>query len=76
VTTAPKVSTCVDCATALIGDILRCGSCQERHDAARTVRPRPDGDDVPNVYARWVVTIELLVIVTLGLVFAMRGCPS
>jgi hypothetical protein len=64
---------CVDCSTALIGDIQRCGACHERHVAAR---PRSDGASTPNVFVRWVVAIELLGIAVLVLIFAVRGCSS
>ena len=69
----PKVSACVDCSTMIIGDLLRCGACNEHHVRRVAVRT---AETLPRAMARWLVTIELLVIVTLGLIFAVRGCAS
>ena len=87
VTVATKVSSCVDCATPIIGDRPRCAGCHQRHaalvaiplgdDDMTTPRPRlTDGDTMPDFLARWVVGLELIVIVVLGLILAVRGCLS
>jgi hypothetical protein len=69
----PKVSTCVDCSTTIIGDILRCGACHQQHVAARYARY---ADTLPRLLARWFIAIEALIIATLVLIFAVRGCTS
>ena len=62
-----KVSTCIDCATTIIGDdLLRCGACNAHRDALRA----------PSVLTRWIVTIEGIIILALGLILAARGCAS
>lgn len=68
--TDAKVSKCTDCSTTIIGDIHRCGACHERHVAARSA------DALPGLLARWFIAIELLLIVTLALVFTVRNCTS
>ena len=66
----PKTSICTDCSTVIIGDLLRCGACSEQQ--ARRIRR----DGLPAILARGVVAIELLVIIAIGLIFAVRGCAS
>ena len=81
----PKVSACVDCATPIIGDQARCPACHARHVAdlaedggdATVPRPRVGTEDVvPSALARWVVTIEVVGAVVLGLILVVRGCSS
>lgn len=87
-TAATRISSCVDCATPIIGECLRCPSCHEQH-ASRLVAPYvPDAslagaaDDDAKAYiarditalARWGVAIEVIVIVVLALILLVRGC--
>lgn len=82
----PKVSTCVDCATLIIGDRLRCPACHDRyafslvassHDDVDATTPRlreMNADLVPSVLVRWIVVAEILSVLVLGIVIATRGC--
>lgn len=80
----PKISTCVDCETTIIGDAARCPACQARHvadlaeDLDQTVpRPRIGTADVASsALARWVVAIEVIGAIVLGLILVIRGCAS
>ena len=80
-----SVSTCVDCATPIIGDRARCPSCHALHapgDEDVTVpRPRQDdqdrgehGDLMPAYLVRWIMAVEVIAIVGLALILAARGC--
>ena len=79
---AVKVSSCVDCATTIIGERPRCPACHDRHAAAllgdddvTAPRPRPAKvDALPSLFARWVATLELLIIIALGLYLGVRSC--
>jgi hypothetical protein len=82
-----KISTCVDCPTTIIGECLRCPACHDRHatslaaiplgdDDVTAPRPRHRRQEVPGFLARSFVVIELLGILTLGLILAVRGCFS
>ncbi len=89
-TTATKVSTCVDCATPIIGERLRCTACHQEHVALLTAASLGDerGDEdmtVPRardteesgpglLFVRWMAVFELFAIVALGLVLCVRGC--
>lgn len=70
-----RTSTCVDCATPIIGDRLRCPACRADHTAAServsmaTTRP-----SLWRVLLAWVVLIEVLAAVVFGMVLAARGC--
>ncbi len=84
--TAVKVTTCVDCATPIIGERLFCPACYQRHAALLIVTPidddvtapwsRRESDAAASLLARWVVAIEVITIVVLALVLVARGCSS
>ena len=80
---AMRASTCVDCGLALLGEHSRCPSCHDRHAACGAVSPASDDDNatvprpralVPGFVVRWLVTVELIGIVVLVTIFALRGC--
>lgn len=80
----PRVASCVDCETPIIGDAARCPACHARHVAdlaedhdATVPRPRVGTADVASsALARWVVAIEVIGAVVLGLILVTRGCAS
>jgi hypothetical protein len=87
VSVAAKISTCVDCATTIIGECLRCPACHDRHaaelvatvmdDDVTAPRDRHDeasGDLLPGFLVRWVVVLEVVAIVALGLILGARAC--
>lgn len=63
-TTTIKVSWCADCATPIIGGSDRCPACQGRQ--GRT--------SVGRILISWLVFVEILGIVVLGILLASRGC--
>jgi hypothetical protein len=89
-TTATKVSSCVDCGTPIIGDRPRCPACHDLHaprgvasyqeDAADDAvtaprsRQRVRGVNQGPLARRAVVAIEVLGIVVLALVILVKGC--
>ena len=82
-TTASKISSCVDCATTIIGDRLRCPACHDRHaekllsgDEDVTL-PRKRAATAPSVreaLLAWLGTMLILVVVVALLVIAKRSC--
>lgn len=70
-----KISACVDCATTIIGERLRCPACHDQH-AAGLAKTRVI---VANVSSRgslavWAIFIEVAVMVALGIALAGRAC--
>jgi len=78
-----KVASCVDCATTLIGERLRCPACHDRHavgllsgDEDMTL-PRDRVSRPLSIWNRmfaWFLIAQLATIVVLLLVLAGRGC--
>jgi hypothetical protein len=60
-----KVSACVDCATSIIGDQLRCSACHDQHSRR---------ESLGHVAISWMVFLEIIVVLVLGGVLATRGC--
>ncbi len=80
-TGSTKISTCVDCGVALLGDGQRCSACHARHAAASNAddgvtapRHRRRAELMPNYLVRWLVTVEVIGIIGLALVLVVRGC--
>lgn len=80
-----RTSTCVGCATPIIGERLRCPACHDRHVAALIAAPGDEDMTVPRqrygadvvklgFLARRIVVVELCVIIGLGLILGTRGC--
>ena len=72
-----KTSACVDCATPIIGDRLRCPACHADHAAriATSMLPAPEPRrSFGRMLLTWVVGVEILAVVVCGLVLATRGC--
>ena len=82
-TAAAKFSSCVDCATPIIGERLRCPACHDRHagillsgDEDVTV-PRRRSVKSPSVreaVAAWIGTAFIIFAVAVFLMFAGRSC--
>ena len=74
-TVSPKISSCVDCATTIIGERLRCPACHDRH-----AENRLSGDEavtspsVREAMLAWLGTVLILVVVVGFLVIAKRSC--
>jgi len=60
-----KVSACVDCATSIIGDHLRCPACHDQHSRRESLGHRA---------ISWVVFAEIIAMLVCGGVLATRGC--
>lgn len=60
-----KVSACVDCATSIIGDRLRCPACHEQYGQK---------ESFGRVAISWVVFAELLVVLVCCFILVTRGC--
>lgn len=88
-TVATKVSSCVDCATPIIGERLRCPACHDFHAARMAASQQDDATDdavtaprsrqrahVANRHSsvRWLAVIEVLAIVGLAIVILVKGC--
>jgi hypothetical protein len=77
-----KVSPCVDCATTILGDALRCPACHEAHahmleeDAITAPRPRTDEIPLPGMrmFLTWLVGAEIVAAIICGMILAVRGC--
>jgi len=81
-----KVSSCVDCATPIIGDRLRCPACHDQH--AATVPFVSVGDEdvtlprkrsrqavaVRDTVTAWLATGLVVVVVAVLLMTTGRGC--
>lgn len=76
----PRVSTCIDCGCAVIGESPRCFGCHDEH--ARTieaqttpyVRQDPNPNPMPSILTRWLVAAEVAVIFVLGLALVLKEC--
>ena len=82
-TAASKISSCVDCATTIIGDRLRCPACHDRHadnllsGDEYVALPRKRAATAPSVreaLIAWLGTMLILVGVVVLLVIAKRSC--
>ena len=60
-----RASACVDCGTTTIGEIQRCGSCQDHHFSRRE-------DSLGQRLLAWLVGAEILLAISCGVVLAMR----
>jgi len=84
VTAATKVSTCVDCATPIIGERLRCPACHDQHafeliastdDDVTIPRDRPIKPmSVWQSLLAWFVVEQLFAVVVAVLILMGRGC--
>jgi hypothetical protein len=86
VISAPKVSSCVDCATPIIGDRLRCPACHDQHadellsgevvgnDDATISRDRPASLSTWQSLAAWLVVVLIVVATALGLALTGKSC--
>jgi hypothetical protein len=88
--TETRVSTCLDCSTIVIGERLRCPACHEMHAANLIddqTMPRQrvvvdledDATTAPrqrtgSIFARWIVGLEVLAVIALGIVFVLEEC--
>ena len=82
-TTATKISSCVDCATTIIGERLRCPACHDQHadsllsgDEDVTLPRERAGTQttIREALLAWLGTLLILVVVVVLLVFAKRSC--
>ena len=82
-TTAVKISSCVDCATTIIGERLRCPACHERHaekllsgddDVTLPRKRSARSPSVREVLAAWLGTWLILGVLVGLLVIAKRSC--
>jgi RNA polymerase subunit RPABC4/transcription elongation factor Spt4 len=82
-TTAPKISSCVDCATTIIGERLRCPACHDRHaasllsgeeDVTLPRRRTAKSSSVREVVFAWLGAVLIIVIAAALLVLAGRSC--
>lgn len=81
--TVPKFSSCVDCATPIIGERLRCPACHDRHavnllsgdeDVTLPRRRSAKSPSVREELVAWLGIPRILVIVAVLLVVAGRKC--
>lgn len=72
---ATKVSACVDCATPIIGERLRCPACHDEH-AANLAKRRVivANASPPGSLAVWAIFVEVIVMVALGIALAGKAC--
>jgi len=79
-----KFSSCVDCATPIIGEQLRCPACHDRHSKQLLLvgdedvtlprdRTRPQLS-MGQALLAWFVLAQVLAAVVIGLIFAGRAC--
>ena len=81
---APKVSSCVDCGTPIIGERLRCPACHDQHAAAlvsgdedvtlprdRTSAPK---SPVREALIAWLGTTLIIAVGVVLLLIAQRSC--
>ena len=82
-TTAAKISSCVDCATTIIGERLRCPACHDRHaedllsgddDVTLPRKRAATATPVREALLAWLGTMLILVVVVVLLVIAKRSC--
>ncbi len=60
-----KVSACLDCATPIIGDHLRCPACSDQHSRR---------ESLGHAAISWVVFVEIVVVLVCAVMLATRGC--
>ena len=82
-TDVAKISSCVDCATTIIGERLRCPACHDQHTASLLASgedvtlPR---DRVPRKSSIWRLVmplfgaVQLAIIVAILVISAAKGC--
>ena len=83
---APKVSSCVDCGTPIIGERLRCPACHDQH-AAALVSPNTGDEDVTlprdrapasssvrQALIAWLGTVLIIALGVVLLLIAKRSC--
>ena len=71
-----KVSACIDCATSIIGERLRCPACHDRHARAIVdeVIAEPRKASVLQILLGWLVAAEMIAAVVVGIAIVLRGC--
>ncbi len=73
-----RTSSCVDCATPIIGDRLRCPACHADHAEVVARAPVPSPVSPRSSFGRvllaWAVVVEAIAVVVCGLVLATKGC--
>ena len=82
-TAAAKFSSCVDCATPIIGERLRCPACHDRHagnllsgdeDVTLPRRRSARSPSAREALAAWLGAAFIIVVVAIFLVIAGRSC--
>lgn len=80
---APKVSSCVDCATPIIGERLRCPACHDQHAAnlltgdEDVTLPRDRPRRKPSVWQAllaWIVVVQIFAVVVILLILTGKAC--
>lgn len=67
-TAVPKISSCVDCATPIIGARARCPACHDRHAAAlRELSPWQS-------LLAWLFAVAIVACVVVVVLSAGKGC--
>lgn len=82
--TAPaKISSCVDCATPIIGERLRCPACHDQHAVGLlsgeddVTVPRKRQSSSPTIWqslVAWIAVVQLFAIVVILLILAGKAC--
>jgi len=77
-----RVTACIDCATTILGERLRCPRCHEEH--ARSVIATPVGPPItaPTLMSRgllgaliaWLVLVEVVTTIVLVAIVTLKGC--
>lgn len=68
--TSPKISTCVDCSTTIIGDRLRCPACFDQHEATQT----PSKLSIGQILFAVLVLAQVAATLVILLVLVGKGC--
>ena len=71
-TAATKVSTCLDCATPIIGERLRCAVCHDQH--AVNLLDNERSSSVGQMLDAAIGVVLFVVIIVLCLILAGRAC--
>jgi len=74
VSVSAKTSACVDCATTIIGERLRCPACHADHADAVARAPLSAREGARKSLLSWVVLFEVLTMLICGLALATKGC--
>lgn len=73
-----KTSACVDCATPIIGDRLRCPACHADHAEALSRVPVAVDDPPRRSFGRgllvWMLAAEALMMAVCGALLVTKGC--